>query len=386
MLTKLAQWMYNTIIGKVDMNITRSYKYRVYPNKKQKELIAKTFGCCRFVYNYYLDKRIKEWKNNKKTLGFFACCKDLTILKQEKEWLREPDKCSLQNELKHLDAVYKKFFKEHKGFPKFKSKKTHRFSYTTNVTNNNIEFVNKKIKLPKLGWVRTRDKQIPQGRILNATISQEPSGRYYVSVCCTDVDIKPYEKTNRKIGIDLGIADFAITNNGTKYANPRYLAKSLDKLARLQQSLSRKTRGGKNWEKARIKVAKCYEHITNQKKDYLNKLSTKIVKGNDVICIEDLNIQDMIQDGNTTRRRNISDVSWYEFTQMLQYKSDWYGKKLVKIDQYYPSTQTCCYCGFKNVEAKDTSVRKWICPKCGQVHDRDINAAINILREGLKIA
>lgn len=365
------------------MNITRSYKYRVYPNKKQKELIAKTFGCCRFVYNYYLDKRIKEWKNNKKTLGFFACCKDLTILKQEKEWLREPDKCSLQNELKHLDFAYKNFFKEHKGFPKFKSKKMHRFSYTTNFTYNNIKFVNKKIKLPKLGWIKTRDKQIPQGRILNATILQEPSGKYYVSICCTDVDIKPYEKTNRKIGIDLGIADFAITNNGTKYANPRYLAKSSDKLARLQQSLSRKTRGSKNWEKARIKVAKCHEHITNQKKDYLNKLSTKIVKENDVICIEDLDIQSMIQDGNTTRRRNISDVSWYEFTQMLQYKSNWYGKKLVKIDRYYPSTQTCCYCGFKNVKAKDTSVRKWICPKCGKIHDRDINAAINILKEGL---
>lgn len=375
------------------MNITRSYKYRVYPNKKQKELIAKTFGCCRFVYNYYLDKRINEWKNNKKTLGFSACSRDLTILKQEKEWLREPDKCSLQNELKRLDAAYKKFFKEYKGFPKFKSKKTHRFSYTTvnNTTAKDrkmhcIEVGNKKIKLPKLGWVKTRDKQIPQGRILNATISQEPSGKYYVSVCCTDVDIKPYEKTNRKIGIDLGIADFAITDNGTKYANPRYLAKSLDKLARLQQSLSRKTRGSKNWGKVRIKLAKCYEHITNQKNDYLNKLSTKIVKENDVICIEDLNIQDMIQDGNATRCRNISDVSWYEFTQMLQYKSDWYGKKLVKIDQYFPSTQTCCYCGFKNVKAKDTSVRKWICPKCGQAHDRDINAAINILKEGLKIA
>lgn len=359
----------------------KAYKYRIYPNKTQQELIQKTFGCCRFVYNYYLDKRIKAYKDSKTTLNYSQCSKDLTQLKNELLWLKEPDKCSLQNALKDLDMAYQKFFKEHTGFPKFRSKKNHHKSYRTNC---NIKFLDTHIQLPKIGRVKIRDKQIPQGRILNATISQEPSGKYYVSLCCTDVDIQPLSKTGYSIGIDLGIKDFVITSDGVKYSNPKYLQQSLGKLAKLQQSLSRKTRGGKNWSKARIKVARQYEKIANQRKDFLQKLSTELIRENDTICIEDLQIMEMIQTNKTDMRRNISDVSWYEFTRQLQYKANWYGRELIKVDKYFASSQTCNCCGKRFPITKDLSVRDWICPNCNSRLDRDINAAINILNEGLK--
>ena len=194
----------------------KAYKYRIYPNKKQKELIQKTFGCVRFVYNYYLDRRIKAYEQDKINLTYNICSKDLTQLKKELAWLKEPDKDALQKSLKDLDMAYQKFFKEHTGYPKFKSKKNRYKSYRTSFTNNNIRFENKHIKLPKLGFVKVRDKQIPQGRILNATISQEPNGHYYCSICCTDVEFIQYSKTNKNVGIDLGIVDFAIFSDGIK--------------------------------------------------------------------------------------------------------------------------------------------------------------------------
>lgn len=200
----------------------KAYKYRIYPNKKQKELIQKTFGCTRFVYNYYLDKRKEMYKNDKSAFTYNMCSKDLTKLKRELEWLKEPDKYSLQNSLKDLDMAYQKFFKEHIGFPKFKTKKNRYKSYRTSCSNNNICFENKRIKLPKLGLVKTRDKQVPQGRILNATISQEPNGHYYCSLCCTDVEHEQLPKTNQNVGMDLGLVDFAIMSDGTKIENPRY--------------------------------------------------------------------------------------------------------------------------------------------------------------------
>ena len=364
--------------------MNKAYKFRIYPNKKQQELIQKTFGCCRFVYNYYLDKKIKIYKENKQSMTYNQCSKDLTQLKRELLWLKEPDKDALQKALKDLDSAYQNFFKHNNGFPKFKSKKNHRKSYRTSCTNNNIKFLNNCIQLPKLGRVRIRDKQIPQGRILNATISQEPSGKYYCSLCCTDVNICQLPKTECSIGIDLGIKDFAITSNGTKYDNPKYLKQSLNKLAKLQRSLSRKTRGSNNWNKARIKVARQYERITNQRKDLLHKLSTQLVRENDVICIENLQISEMIQNNKTDMRRNISDVSWYEFTRQLQYKTNWYDKKLIKVGKYFASSQICNCCGKKFSTTKDLSIRKWECPNCHSMLDRDINAALNILNEGLK--
>ena len=360
----------------------KAYKYRIYPNKEQQLLIQKTFGCCRFVYNYYLGKRIQVYKDNKTSLNYYDCSKDLTSLKKELVWLKEPDKDALQKSLKDLDNAYQKFFKEHSGFPKFKSKKNHKKSYKTSCTNNNIDFKNNHIKLPKLGWVKIRDKQIPQGRILNATISQEPSGKYYVSLCCTNVEIKHLSQTNNQVGIDLGIKDFAITSDGVKYSNPKYLQQSLEKLVKLQRELSRKTRGSSNWDKARIKVARQYEKIRNQRQDFLQKLSTELIRENDIICIEDLQIKNMIQ--NHKLARSISDVSWYEFTRQLQYKADWYGRQVIKVDKFFASSQTCSYCGKKFSITKDLGVRQWICPNCKSVLDRDTNAAINILNEGLK--
>ena len=362
----------------------KAYKYRIYPNKRQKELLAKTFGCCRFVYNHFLNKRIETYQTEQKTLTYNQCSSELTKLKSELEWLKEPDKCSLQNAIKDMDRAYKNFFKNNAGFPKYKSKKTHRFSYRTNATNGNIAYCEKHIKLPKLGMVKTRTKLVPQGRILNATISQEPSGKYYVSLCCTDVEIPKLEKMGKEIGIDLGIKSFAVTSSGgDSISNPKYLQKSLNKLARLQRQLSRKTRGGSNWNKARIKVARLQEHITNQRTDFLQKLSTKLVRENDVICIEDLQVKNMIR--NHKLARNIADVSWSEFIRQLEYKADWYGKTIIKVDKWYASSQICSCCGEQFPMTKDLSIREWICPNCHTTLDRDANAARNILREGKRI-
>ena len=362
----------------------KAYKYRIYPTNEQKEQIAKTFGCCRFVYNRTLAYRKEAYEKEKKNVNKTNCnnyCNQ--VLKKEYGWLKEVDKFALTNAIYNMDAAYQKFFKEHTGYPKFKSKHDGHKSYTTNFTNGNItvDFDGGKVKLPKLKEVKAKLQRNFIGQIKSATVSQMPSGKYYVSILVETEHVE-LPHTDQNTGIDLGIKDLCITSKGKKYENPKTIRKYEKKLAKLQRQLAHKKKRSQNYNKIKKKIALCHEKITNSRKDYLHKISHEIISENQVIVSENLQIQNMVKDHHLAKA--ISDVSWYELTRQLEYKAKWNGRKYIKIDTFYASSQLCSVCGYKNTEIKDLSIREWSCPVCGAKHDRDINAAKNILAEGLR--
>lgn len=367
--------------------LNKAYKFRLYPNQVQKIALSKTFGCTRMVYNYYLDKRIKMYNQDKNIFGYMKCANDLTILKKDNDFLREVDSISLQQALRHLDNAFRNFFKNPKvGFPKFKSKKNHNNSYTTVCINSNIKIKNGRISLPKIGKVKIKQhRNIPNNYVLKSvTVSQSASGKYYVSILFEYENQIQKAELQKFLGLDFSMHELYVASDGTSANYPKYYRRALEKLQIEQHKLSKMEKDSNNYNRQRIKVSKLHEKIANQRKDFLHKQSRRIVNKYDCICIEDLDMRRMSQSMNFGK--SVVDNSWGMFTTFLKYKLEENGKKLVKVDKFFPSSQLCNVCGYQNLDTKNLSIREWTCPHCKTHHNRDINAAINIRNEGMRIA
>ena len=357
--------------------------FRIYPNKEQKQLINQTFGCCRLIYNTGLAMRSNAYKNGTPA-NYSQTSAMLTNLKKDPSFafLKLVDSVALQQALRNLDKSFQNFFKHLGKYPRFKSKHDNIQSYRTINQKGNIRIAGKYLKLPKLGFVKIK-QSMPVADIHHVTIKRNAAGKYFAVL---NIEFTPVKINipNTAIGIDMGIKNFYTDSNGTTIANPKYLEKFLRKLKREQRRLSRKQKGSKNRTKQRIRVATVYEKIVNKRKDFLQKESTKLIRENQTICIEDLKVKNMIR--NHKLAQHISSVSWSKFYEMLEYKARWYGNDIVKVPTMYPSSQICSCCGHKNPIVKNLAIRKWECPNCHSFHNRDTNAAINILKKGLGVA
>ena len=357
--------------------IRKAYKYRIYPNTQQKIFFAKCFGCVRFFYN----KSLTDMNEIYKSTGKFENITPASY-KEDYPFLKEVDSLALSNAQLNRNTAFKSFFSHKSGFPKYKSKRNDQ-SYTTNNQGSvKISDNNRYISIPKCSKVRIKMHRNFIGTIKSITVSMTTDNKYYISILVEE-EKKPLEAANKMIGLDLGIKDLIVGSNGKKYKNHKYLTKSQNKLAREQRKLSKMVKGSKNRNKQRIKVARLHKKICNQRNDYLHKLSKYIIDENQIICIEDLKVKDMMSDSKLAR--NISDVSWSRLVSMLTYKANWYGRTIIKVPNDYPSSQLCHVCGYKNSITKNLNIRKWVCPKCGSIHNRDINAARNILSKGIEI-
>ena len=358
--------------------IRRAYKYRIYPNSEQKQYFAKCFGCVRFFYN----KSLSDMNDIYKATKEFENITPATY-KEDYPFLKEVDSLALANAQLNRNAAFKAFFRSQNEFPKYKSKRNDQ-SYTTNNQKDSVKLSDNSryISIPKCKRIRIKKHRDFVGIIKSVTISKTCDDKYYISLL-VEVDINPLPETDKAIGLDLGVKDLVTDSNGVKYKNHKYLAKSEKKLIKEQRKLSRMVKGSSNRNKQRIKVAKIYRKINNQRNDYLHKLSKYMINENQVICVEDLKVKDMSKDNDYNK--SMMDASMSRLLTMLTYKASWYGRTISKVPSKFASSQLCSSCGYKNSILKDLSIRKWTCPKCGVSHDRDINAAKNILRKGIEM-